>query len=139
MLQRFVSAVVVPSILIAFGAAGLFAFTHLYHDLTNPYLAAVGWCMLPMLWGVWALLTPASWWPGKLAVWGGILGLIVGLSVMFLLRVSDRVLGMRFPTTGKVIAIMTITLLYAVLWMVVRLVYERLTPEKNQRVINTAA
>lgn len=139
MLQRFVSAAVVPGVLIAFAAGGLFLLTHVYHEWNNPYLATVGWCALPLVWGVWAMLAPKSWWPDRLERWGAILGAIVGYMVMFVLRVPDRIMAVRFPTPGKLIATAILMLLYAVLWMIVGEIHRRLTKEPEQKVFKQAA
>lgn len=138
MLQRFLSAAAVPGVLIAFAAGGLFVLTHMYHELNNPYLAAVGWCSLPLVWGVWAMLTPKAWWPERLARWGAILGVVLGYTVMFILRVPDRI-NLKLPMAGKLIAMMIIVLLYAVLWMIVGEIFQRLTREPEQKIFKKAA
>ena len=138
MLQRFVSAVVVPGVLIALGAVVLYAVAHTY-TLENPYRVALLWCVVPMVWGVWALLAPKSWWPGKLPAWGGLLGLVASSSALFVLKVPDRVANVTYSTAAKLVGVVIMTLFYALLWMVVGEIYRRLMSSKEEHTLKAMA
>lgn len=138
MLQRFVSAVVVPGTLIAVAAMALYGVAHTF-TLTNPYRIAFLWCMAPLTWGVWALLAPKSWWPGRLHVWGGILGLLLSSLMMFVLKLPDKVAGFSYSITSKVAGVVVMTVFYAVLWMLVAAIYQKLTPKPEERKLKAVA
>ena len=65
MLHRFAAACVVASIVIAAGAAvSLLA----RWPAEGACLLTTAWCFVPVGWGLWAMLAPARWVPGRLSV-----------------------------------------------------------------------
>ncbi len=74
MLPRFASFSAVASLVIALAAGSLRL--NPFPNLETRYLLTSLWCMLPLAWGLWAMLTPRSWLPQSLPLWGAILGLI---------------------------------------------------------------
>ncbi|MGZ4816720.1 MAG: hypothetical protein ACXVZV_14995 [Terriglobales bacterium] len=139
MLQRFVSASAVVGVAIGCGAVGLFVAAHLV-DLRNPYLLAVLWCTLPVVWGVWAVLTPRTWMPQRLPWWGAILGLMAGVMGAFILDVPRRVVGIELGVAWRVLGVVVAMVGYYLLWMLVRVVYRALRgPELADREFKAAA
>ena len=139
MLRRFVSATAVVGTLMGFGAVGLYVVAH-QMDLPKPYLLALLWCVLPVTWGVWALLIPKRWAPQRLPWWGAILGLMVGVMGAFVLDVPGRVAGFEPSAAWRGLGVVLAAIVYYLLWMVVRLVYRGLQgPEPKMREVRAAA
>ncbi len=64
MIQRFASASAVASVLIALASGGLRLSS--VPDLETRYLFTSLWCLVPLAWGLWAMLTPRSCFPQRL-------------------------------------------------------------------------
>lgn len=124
MLQRFASAVAVGAILVGVAAPTLYASTT--PTLDGRYLLATIWCVVPLLWGVWTLLIPASWIPSRIPVWGAILGFIAGIMAGFVLDMPGRMLGAPSTTWTKGIVLVIAVVLYGVAWIVVKRMYTAL-------------
>lgn len=124
MLQRFASASAVASVVIA-AAAGILRVPPV-PDLETRYLATSLWCMVPLVWGLWAMLMPASWLPQRLPLWGAILGLIAGLLGVFVLNLPARISGVPMPAWTKALAVLLAIGLYYLLWLLVRRAYRAL-------------
>jgi len=82
------------------------------------------WCFVPLIWGLWAILAPASWVPRRLPLWGAILGIVAGVVAGPVLDMPLRLVGVRgvswFPVVvGPV--------LYYVLWLLVARTYGSLS------------
>jgi hypothetical protein len=123
MLIRFASAAAVASVLIALVALGLLLNTSFTVEGQIALLTV--WCLLPAIWGVWAVAAPKSWFPQHLILWGAILGLLLGSVVMFVFDVPGR-LGIEEMTTWwKGALLPVIVVVYAVLWKVVGDVHRR--------------
>ena len=120
MIQRFASASVVAAVLIALAAGGLRLSAG--PDLESRYLLTSIWCVVPLAWGLWAMLTPKSWLPERLPLWGAILGLIDGLLEVFVL---DLFRGEPLPLLG--IAVLLEIIMYYLLWLPVQRAYQALT------------
>ena len=125
MIQRFASASAVATVLIALVAGG-FRLSPV-QNMEGRYLLTTVWCMVPLAWGVWAILIPKSWLPHRLPLWGAILGLIGGLFGVFVLDLPLQVLGIAVPVGQKVIFILLAIGIYYLLWFIVRRVYQALT------------
>jgi hypothetical protein len=138
MLQRFVAASAVAGVLIACGAVVLSSVVRVY-PLHDPALLTVLWCMVPVVWGVWAVLIPSKLMPTQLPEWGAVLGFILSAFGGFILnvpmKVTDVYLRMRWRGLGVLVAIAV----YYLLWMVVRAVYTRLTTPAGERTFKAAA
>ncbi len=125
MLIRFVAGSFVACIAIAIASAGMLLFSGL-----NPQRFALIvsiWCLVPCAWGLWAMLSPTTWMPQRLPVWGMILGIVAALMGIFVLNLPYRVLGIDLPAIGKVFSLAVAALIYYLLWAVVRTVYMRLS------------
>ncbi len=127
MFRRFVSGSAVASIVIAFGA---FVFVLLMPPAMQEraHILTVGWCFVPAAWGIWAMLAPAGWVPQRLPLWGGILGVIAGLLAAFVLNIPSRISGQTLPVTLRGVAVVAFVVLYYLVWMLVRLAYQSLSP-----------
>ncbi len=120
MMQRFAAASAVASVLIALAAGCLRLIP--VPTLESRYLATSMWCVVPLAWGLWAMLTPKSWLPERLPLWGAILGLIAGLLEVFVL---DLFRGEPLPLQG--IAVLLEIIMYYLLWLPVQRAYQALT------------
>jgi len=139
MLHRFVSASVVASVAIAFGAAALLIAKHIF-VLQNVHQLAMLWCCLPLIWGVWAILTPHTWMPKRLPWWGAILGVLAVIAGGFILNMPLRLTGVYVPIPYRVLGGVLAIVFYYVFWLVVRIVYLDLRgPEEAEREFKAAA
>ena len=120
MLQRFAAGCVVASGLIALGAtASLF----LALPAESARFLTTAWLFVPLGWGVWAMLAPASWVPERLPLWGAVLGFIVGVLVGPVFNVPARI---GAPDFVRWAALAGGPILYGLLWLAVRAVYRAL-------------
>ena len=139
MLHRFVSASVVASVAIAIGAVALLIAKHIW-TLHNVHQLAMLWCCVPLLWGVWAMLTPRAWMPKRLPWWGAILGVLVVIGGGFILNMPLRITGVQVSVAVRVLGGVLAVVLYYVFWLVVRIVYVDLRgPGEAEREFKTAA
>lgn len=124
MIQRFAPACAVASVPIAL-AAGAFRLD----PVPNPEIRNlfIPMCMLPLAWGLWAMLTPKSWLPQRLPLWGAILGLILGLLVWFVSDRPSEFLAEAVPAWLRVVGVLLTTGFYYLLWLLVRGAYRALT------------
>ena len=125
MMQRFASASAVASVLIALAAGGLGL--NPVPNLESRYLLTTLWCVVPLAWGLWAILTPKSWRPQRMPLWGAILGSIAGLWAVLVLDLPARVRGEPLPTWLRGIGVLLAAGVYYLLWLVVRRTYKALT------------
>jgi hypothetical protein len=125
MLVRFAAAVIVAAIAIALGAA----LAPFFFVINPEGFAQVTrfWCVAPVLWGVWAMLAPRGWVPGRLPHWGALLGLLIGMVVLLALNAPARVFYVRLPVEVRVGGILVMGGFYYLLWLLVRRVYQSLT------------
>ena len=121
MMKRFAAASAVASVLIALAAGCLRLIP--VPTLERGYLATSVWCVVPLAWGLWAMLTPKSWLPERLPLWGAILGLIAGLLEVFVLEPAFR--GEPLPLLGIVVLLEII--MHYLLWLPVQRAYQALT------------
>ena len=123
--QRFAAATAVASIAVAFAAFIVLLTPRPIFERTH--LLTILWCFAPCAWGIWALLTPTSWMPKRLPIWGAILGLIAGSAAFLVLNLPFRFFGQQVPLTLRGAAILVLGLFYCLLWMLVRAAYGLLT------------
>ncbi len=126
MLQRFVSAVIVPAVGIAFAAAIVFVIPILTIQQAAPLLLL--WCCAPLLWGLWAMFAPSGWVPNLLPQWGALLGLILASIAVLVLDLPHLVFRQSWPLALRLIAPLFGAACYYGLWMIVAVVYRRLAP-----------
>jgi hypothetical protein len=134
MIQRFVSATAIAAMAIAVGAVALWALAHTY-SLNNPYLLAEIWCVVPLGWGIWAMLAPKSWVPVRLPEWGAILGLLAGTMAAFVVKVPDRIFAQAASFRMRAVLVLVAVAIYYLLWMAVRAVYRWLMPEPAKQTV----
>jgi len=118
MMQRFASASAVAAVVIALavGAFSLLATP----DLEGRYVLTSVWCAVPLVWGLWAMLTPASWMPDRLPLWGAVLGGLAGVMVFLVLRLPQRFAGVALPGWAAWAGVPLAVAVYYLLWTVVR-------------------
>ena len=66
------------------------------------------------------MLTPSAWMPNRLPLWGALLGLFAGSMGVFVLNLPSRFLGEPISLLLRGIAVLLGTLLYYLMWMLVR-------------------
>jgi len=121
MTKRFVSAVAIASIVIFVGAIILQLNPNFAVD--SRYLLTTIWCMVPLIWGLWALLAPKSWLPKHIPIWGAILGLIAGVTVVFALDIPARFFNEPISNLLRGGLVIAAVVLYYLLWLFVRRIY----------------
>lgn len=129
MFRRFAVASAVASILV--GIAVTVATVAVPADLLPRLFPILRiWCLIPVLWGAWAVLAPRAWVPERLHWWGGILGVLAGLVIMLVLNIPEQVLGEPVPVGWRAGGVVTITVGYFLLWMLVRAAWRTLGTER---------
>jgi drug/metabolite transporter (DMT)-like permease len=118
MLQQFAAGTAIASIGIAIAAITLSLIPGLKFERIYPI--TILWCCAPLAWGVWAVLTPSTWMPKRLPLWGAFLGLIAGSIAAFVLNLPSRFLGAPVSILARATVVLFITLFYYLLWMLVR-------------------
>lgn len=124
MLIRFAAAAVVASVAIAVGSL-LIPFLLVFNP--EGFCAVTRlWCAIPVVWGVWAMLTPRGWMPARLPHWGAILGLLLGLVALLIFNMPARAFFLRLPAEARIAGMFVLGGFYYLLWVLVRKVYESL-------------
>jgi hypothetical protein len=124
MFDRFAAGTAVASVAIGFAALVVSVTPGLTFE--GIYPVPIVWCFVPCAWGIWALLTPSSWMPNRLPLWGAILGLLAGSGAAFVLNVPSRFVGEAVSLTARSIVVLVVALFYYLLWMLVRIAYRSL-------------
>ena len=124
MFSRFASASAIASM----GIACAVLVVLLTHGLAEQrfFPLTVMWCFAPLAWGLWAMIAPSAWVPGRLPVWGMILGLVAGLTALFVLNLPWRIFEISVPLVWRGAGVVVIAVFYYLLWMLVRLAYRSL-------------
>lgn len=123
MLRRFAAATATASAVLAFVSL-LVLLLPLPLERFAPVLAV--WCVLPAVWGVWAMAAPRDWVPVRLPLWGAILGIAAGVIVLLVLNVPGRVRLLDVPLPYRVAGVVVLTIFYYLLWTVVARIYRAL-------------
>lgn len=125
MFRRFAAASAVASILVGIAVA---VATVIVPSDQLPRLFPIlrVWCLVPVLWGVWAMLAPRAWMPERLPWWGGILGVLLGLFIMIVANIPEQVVGEPVPVMFRAAAVVVLAVVYYLLWMLVRLAWRAL-------------
>jgi len=129
--QRFAAATAVASTAIALATIVVLLTPRPTFERIQPI--TVLWCFVPFVWGLWALVTPSSWMPKRLPLWGAILGVIGGSLGVFVLDLPSRFFGAELPLTVRGSAVVVMALFYSALWMVVRAAYQLLAAEPETK------
>jgi len=120
MFRRFIAGSAIGAILIAVAALLVLPFAPA--AMRTGLLTRI-WCFVPAIWGIWTMLTPQAWLPERLPVWGAILGLLGGITNMFVLNVPARVFQTPISVIGRIVAVVVAVAAYYFLWMLVRATY----------------
>ena len=121
MLRRFAAASSVASVIIASGA--LVSLLPLGWPPADARVLTTAWCFVPLAWGLWAVLAPTSWVPGRLPLWGAILGVVAGIVAGPVLDLPSRLAGVR---GAPWIVLIVGPLFYYVVWLLVPVAYRSL-------------
>lgn len=125
MFHRFAAASAVASIVIALAAAGMLLVRPSVQDAS---LLTTLWCLVPVAWGVWAMLAPSRWVPGRLAIWGAILGVAGGVAAGPWLDLPHRLGGL---SGVRWLPVIVGPVLYYLLWLLVGAAYRGLQPSNR--------
>jgi len=130
--QRFAAGAAVASAAIALAAFVVLLTPRLTFEKIYPL--TILWCFAPLVWGLWALLTPSAWMPKRLPVWGTILGVIWGALAAFVLNLPSRFFGEAVSLKLRGSAVIVVALLYYAVWTLVRAAYRLLAtvPERKR-------
>ena len=120
MLHRFAAACTVASMVIAAAAA---VSVLVPFPLESARLLTTAWCFVPVAWGLWAMLAPASWVPGRLPAWGAILGVAAGVVAGPVLDIPHRVGGL---SGFRWVPLLVGPIFYYLLWLLVASAYRSL-------------
>jgi len=131
MFARFAAATAVVSAAIAL--AGLVVVLTPGLTFAKIYPLPIIWCFAPLVWGLWAWLTPSTWMPQRLPLWGAILGVIGGSFGAFVLNMPSRLLGEEVSPYVRGVAVLVMALFYYALWMLVRAAYRALAGVASEK------
>ena len=120
MLNRFAAACVVASVIIAAGATGSLLWRW---PTAGTRIVTTAWCFVPLAWGLWAMLAPGRWVPGRLATWGAILGIGAGIIAGPVLDLPLRLAGV---SGVRWVPLVAGPILYYFLWLLVGVAYRSL-------------
>jgi len=129
MLRRFAAGSLVACIAIAVATLAVLAVFQQSTQRVSLILAA--WCIVPCVWGLWAMLTPLSWVPQRLPIWGAGLGAVAGVMALFVLNLPWRVFEASLPVAARAVGVIVAAAFYYAMWMIVETVYMRLTPRSS--------
>lgn len=118
MLIRFAAAATVASVAIALGSL-LVPFLLIFNPEGFGLVTRL-WCLLPALWGVWAMFTPRAWMPGRLPQWGAILGLLLGAVALLIFNLPARAFYLHLPAQVRIGGVLLAGAFYYLLWLLVR-------------------
>ena len=124
MLLRFASATAVVSAMVGLATVSVLVIPGVPLDRFFPVFSL--WCLMPVVWGLWAMLAPRAWVPERLPLWGAILGLLPGSVAFFVLNLPARIFGVDAAVGYRALGLVAIVLVYYLLWMLVRLSYRTL-------------
>jgi hypothetical protein len=125
MFRRFASATAVAAPAVGIATCVVLVVPRVPLERFAPVLAL--WCVVAGVWGVWAMLTPRSWVPQRLPVWGAILGALAATLAMFVLDLPSRMLSAPVSVGFRGLGVVALVLFYYLLWMLVRRAYRALT------------
>lgn len=129
MCQRFVAGSAIGALVVAVAAFALVVIPGL--ALRSAWSLTLMWCFVPVAWGIWAQITPRSWVPGRLPLWGAILGFLGGMMNAFVLNLPSRVLAREISVGTRWALVAAITVAYYLLWMLVRSTLVYISPSEQ--------
>ena len=129
MFKRFVAGSAVGALVSAVAALALAFVAGSSFPRTWPLTTM--WCFVPLAWGIWAAITPRAWLPEHLPYWGAVLGLLGGTMSAFVLNLPSRVFEVPVSIAVRSVMVVAVTVLYYLLWMLVRAAYQSLAPTQQ--------
>ena len=78
------------------------------------------------------MLAPSKCVPQRFPIWGAVLGLFAGLMALFVLNLPFRIFGVALPVTTRAFGVLVAALFYYLLWIIVKIVYEKLAGSSAQ-------
>ncbi len=128
MFHRFAAATAIAAAALAVATLILLVIVLLRPDVPLERFAPVLslWCLVPVVWGLWAMVAPRAWVPERLPVWGAILGVLPGVLAMFVLNLPSRVSGVAVAAGYRAVGLVVLVFFYYLLWMLVRASYRAL-------------
>ncbi len=124
MFQRFAAGTAIASMAIAVAALAVLLIPIL--SFQSIYPLPVIWCIVPLVWGLWAMMAPKAWVPQRLPLWGAILGLVAGLLAAFVLNLPSQVARQPVSAPLRGLGVLFAVVFYYLLWMLVRIAYRSL-------------
>ncbi len=121
MLHRFAAASAVASVVIAVGA--IVSLLPPRWSAADARLLTTAWCIVPLAWGLWAMLAPARWVPRRLPVWGALLGVVAGIIAGPVLDLPLRLAGLPGLRWMPLVAG---PIVYYLVWLMVPVAYRSL-------------
>mgnify|MGYP001585636604 CR=1 FL=1 len=118
MLRRFAAATCVASPVVALATLIVLLAPDLKPE--SLYRLTSFCCILPAVWGLWAMLAPRSWVPQRLPLWGAILGALAGMMVAFVLNLPAQILEVALSAPQRGLVVLILAAFYYLLWLVVR-------------------
>jgi len=124
MFHRFAAATAVASAVFGISSLVVAVIPSVPLERFAPVLAL--WCIVPLVWGLWAMVAPSAWVPERLPVWGAILGVVGGTLAMFVLNIPSRMAGFAVPAGYRALGWVLAVCLGYLFWMLVRAGYRAL-------------
>jgi hypothetical protein len=121
MLKRFAAAASVASVAIAGASLTVILIPAFTVERFGRVMSV--WCVVPAVWGLWAMITPKSWIPQRLPTWGAILGVIAGALAIFVLDLPSEIAGTTLQMWMRLVGMLLPIAGYFLLWMAVRAAY----------------
>jgi hypothetical protein len=121
MLHRFAAACTVASVVIAAGAVA--SLLPPRWPAADVRVLTTAWCFVPLAWGLWAMLAPASWVRRRLPIWGAILGVVAGIIAGPVLDLPLRLIGL---SRVRWMPLVVGPIFYYFLWLLVGVAYRSL-------------
>jgi hypothetical protein len=128
MLLRYAAASVVVTVVLGLAGLAVLLVVSVAPEVTLERFAPVLilWCVVPVVWGLWAMLTPRTWFPERLPLWGAILGVVAASLAMFVANLPSRMRGEPVPAEWRGAGVAVLVVVYYLLWILVRRVYRTL-------------
>lgn len=124
MLRRFASGCIVGSVAVAVASLAVLFLPVTATMHFTPVLFI--WCIVPLIWGLWAMIAPNSWVPDRMPTWGALLGVVAGVLAAFVLDMPSRVLGEQISVGARASGVIVMVVFYFVMWVAVGSAYRSL-------------
>lgn len=128
MFRRFAAATAIASAALALATLIVLVIVLVRPDVPLERFAPVLslWCIVPLVWGLWAMVAPRAWVPERLPVWGTMLGVLAGAVALFVLNLPSHMAGFAVAAGYRALGLVVLVFFYYLLWMLVRASYRAL-------------